>query len=185
MTPAPALAAWPTNTQAAVQLGTNERTIRRWIAAGRLRAEQRPVVGAKPQTVIDPEDVARVRAEREREKPVVIADPDRMPDAMPHVRIGGEVARVEPFGSPAWLKEIAAISAELQTINRQSSSNPKTWLTAKEAALASGLPESWLRDFARDASKTADGMGPQVDIEVLDVGAGRRGGRYRFRRDSL
>ncbi len=54
------------------------------------------------------------------------------------------------------------------------------WLTLDEAAEASGLPRAWLLEYAINGG--AEG-GSRID--VLDVGAGRRGGRFRFRRESL
>ncbi len=56
----PDLSSWPTMAEAAVQLGTNERTIRRWIDTGRLKDARRPAVGRKPLVIVDPDDVDRL-----------------------------------------------------------------------------------------------------------------------------
>jgi len=179
--PARDTSTWPTQTEAAVRLATNERTIRRFIAAGRLRAEKRPVVGAKPQTVIDPADVARVRAEREREKPVVIAAPGRDHDTdhdTYHDR--SEVTRIEP--AAAALAELFAGAARALA-DAQAKPVRATWLTLAEAAEASGLPESWLREYAKRCLDD-ETRGAGLQCGVLDVGK-RKGGRWRFRRDSL
>lgn len=177
--PAPDLSAWPTQTEAAVRLATNERTIRRFIAAGRLRAEKRPVVGAKPQTVIDPEDVARVRAEREREKPVVIEsghEPDRMPDAMPDVRTGTELSRIEP--AAAALAELFAGAARALAAAQQVPvpTLPGPFVSLAEAVTLSGMPASWLIAQAKAGAPWA-----------VNIGQGKKA-FWRFsiaRRDSL
>jgi hypothetical protein len=170
MTAAPDLSAWPTQTEAAVQLGTNERTIRRWIEAGRLRAGKRPVAGAKPQTVIDPDSIKRLQAERERGKPVVmpapeatIRDPDNLPHAMPDVRINGELARIDPFAGLA--AHLAKLAAYYPT---PPPTLPGPFISLEEAAAISGMPKSWLLAQAKAGVPWA-----------INISTGKRA-RWRF-----
>lgn len=52
--------------EASAELGVGERMIERWVEAGRLRGERMRGIG--PRLFIVPEDVARLKAEREARK---------------------------------------------------------------------------------------------------------------------
>jgi excisionase family DNA binding protein len=163
MSPVPAPASWPTQTEAAMLLGTGERTIRRWIDAGRLKSALRPAPGRKPVVVVDPEDVEKLRVERQ--PPALIQDyasaasndtgvpaiREQMPDAIARLAEALAAFRPEP-AAPAL----------------------KPWLTLEEAALFSGLPKSFLLTQAKTGKYK-----PAVDV------GRRKGGRWRFRRDLL
>ena len=171
----PDLSSWPTHTEAAQRLGTNERTIHRWIASGRLKRAYRPATGRKPIVVVDPADVEQIR--KERLPPVVLTgDPD---GSMQHVRMVSESgpAAVErrpsdqrgadgdPFaGLAAHLARLAAAFPTAQ---------PKPWLTLDEAAEYSGLPRAWLIAQARSGA-----------LRAVNVGQGRKE-FWRFNREAL
>ena len=52
--------------EASAELGVGERMIERWVEDGRLRGERMRGIG--PRLFIVPEDVARLKAEREARK---------------------------------------------------------------------------------------------------------------------
>ncbi|HEX4138341.1 MAG TPA: hypothetical protein VHY84_27270 [Bryobacteraceae bacterium] len=159
---------WPTLTEAAVVLGTNERTIRRWIEAKRLQAGTRPVVGRKPLTIIEPEGVERMRFERM--PPVLLRDEGRAasndaahPDSMalaPHVP--ENAGHLQHF-----------LAGVLQGYPVQ---RPKPWLNLDEAAEFSGLPRGWLLARAR--------LGAQGAVIAINVGTEKQP-RWRFNREAL
>lgn len=167
----PDLSSWPTHTEAAQRLGTNERTIHRWIAAGRLTRAYRPATGRKPIVVVDPADLEQIR--RERLPPVVMAgDPD---GSMQHVRMvsESEPAAVErhrgPDGDPfaGLAAHLARLAAAFPT------PQPKPWLTLDEAAEYSGLPRAWLIAQARSGA-----------LRAVNVGQGTKE-FWRFNREGL
>lgn len=148
--------AWPSQTEAAVQLGTNERTIRRYIASGRLRSAKRPVVGAKPQTVIHPDDIARVRQEQERE-------PARMELELP---------RIEPAASA--LAELFAGAARALA-DAKAKPVPTLFLNLDQAAEASGLPRRLLLKlihtpgYLKAAHHSGEWYVRRADLEALEL----------------
>jgi excisionase family DNA binding protein len=153
---------WPTQTEAAVQLGTNERTIRRWIESGRLKSSTRPVVGRKPATIVDPEDVERLREERH---PVVLVE-----------KAEKSLQRMAADPAIPDTQVMAAFKAAI----RETPKEPKPWLTLKEAAEYSGLPAAWLLKNAR-----MSGLGIDNGVVVaMDVGSGKRA-VWRFSRNAL
>lgn len=168
--PIPDTSNWPTQTQAAAVLGTNERTIRRWIESGRLHSSSRPAVGRKPLTIVDPEDVERIRLERL--PPVVLRDQGEAasnhtahPDSMaigPHIPAAG-----------ASLQHFLAGVLQAYPVSR-----PKSWLTLDEAAEVSGLPKAWLLAQARA------GEAAHPSVVAVDVGTEKQS-RWRFNRDAL
>lgn len=177
-TPAPDTSTWPTQTQAAVQLGTNERTIRRWIEAGRLKTALRPAVGRKPLVIVDPADVARVRIERQ---PAVQIEPSRTgidpglidPAPGPDTR---QVVRAVDYNQrdPITGADASVVTALLKAMFAAASAAvPKPWLTTAEAVEYSGLPKAWLLEQARKGK-----------IRAVNVGSGSRE-RWRFNREAL
>ena len=163
----PDLSSWPTHTEAAQRLGTNERTIHRWIASGRLTRAYRPATGRKPIVVVDPADLEQIR--RERLPPVVLTgDHDGRTQ---HVQMLSESVEVErargadPFaGLAAHLARLAAAFPTAQ---------PKPWLTLDEAAEYSGLPRAWLIAQARSGA-----------LRAVNVGQGTKE-FWRFNREGL
>lgn len=55
------------------------------------------------------------------------------------------------------------------------------WLTLRQATVYSGMPKSWLVDFAENAPAHK----VTSPVRVRDLGKGARGGRWRFHRESL
>ena len=180
-TPAPDTSTWPTQTEAAVQLATNERTIRRWIEAGRLKTALRPAVGRKPLVIVDPADVARVRSERQ---PAVVVDTDieRLGIARPGpLGAVGDPDTPQPVRALAYNQRDpitgadASVAAALlkAMFAAASAAVPKPWLTTAEAVEYSGLPKAWLLEQARKGN-----------IPAINVGSGSRE-RWRFNREAL
>ena len=168
---APDTSAWPTHTEAATQLGTDERTIRRWIESGRLKSSRRSRPGSKPVVIIDPETIARVRAERRT--PIVLNGQESETTAsdsgsMPLARIAPDAR--DPFAG------LAAHLAGLATFAAHYPAPSKPWLTLDEAVEYSGLTRGWLLNEAEAG---------QGSIEIRDMGKHTRGGRWRFLRDDL
>ena len=164
----PDLSSWPTHTEAAAQLATNERTIRRWIEAGRLKAAYRPAAGRKPIAVVDPADIERLRTERQPVLLVEAVQTSTNPDSMPDVRIApapGSPRGGDPFaGLAAHLARLAAAFPAAQ---------PKPWLTLSEAEAYSGLPRAWLIAQARSGA-----------LRAVNVGQGTKE-FWRFNREGL
>jgi excisionase family DNA binding protein len=180
----PDLSSWPTHTEAAARLATNERTIRRWIESGRLKAAYRPATGRKPIAVVDPEDVERLRSERQQVvvvettpmqiSPMKIAPDFSESDARavgPHLigvpadQAAALVRSADPFaGLAAHLTRLAAAFPTPQ---------PKPWLGLAEAAEYSGLPRDWLLAQARAGA-----------LRAVKVGKGSRD-RWKFNREAL
>jgi hypothetical protein len=169
---------WPTATEAAVQLGTNERTIRRFIASRRLGAAKRPVVGAKPQTVVDPADVERVRAERAA--PVVIAAPHETA-AEPSVGDPAPSAadRVAALAARPEVSDALVMAAFKAALYERPVPAPQTpFLTLSQAEAVSGLPKRLLARLVRDGRLPAlryAGVAyvRRADLEALEVGTAK------------
>jgi hypothetical protein len=144
--PAPArdTSAWPTQTEAAVQLATNERTIRRWIEAGRLRCATRPVTGRKPVTIVDPAGIARVR--EERRAPVVVlgqAEPREQPEPVSETALA--------FRDPD-ARDWAFI---VERAREYAAPRPKPFLALAEASDYAGLPKRFLARLIRGGALPA------------------------------
>jgi hypothetical protein len=172
---------WPTLTEAAVRLGSNERTIRRWIDGGQLRAASRPIPGRKPATIVNPDDIERVRAER-RQAVTVTPDIEAAPSA------SNDPA--EP-AAPALALQTAALKPMLQlfaAIQAGRALDQKPWLTLDEAAEASGLPKAWLLAQARKDWRTFRLPGDtdaQADcVRAINVGSEKHC-VWRFSRAAL
>jgi hypothetical protein len=157
---------WPTLTQAAARLGSNERTIRRWIESGRLKASTRTKPGSKPITIIDPGGIEQLRLERL--PPVVLQDDTVHPDSTALVHAPGSMA-------PAVTVD-EHFARLIETIVRAREADAKPWLTLEEASVYSGLTRKWLLE------QTAS---PKRVVAVRDMGKYARGGRWRFNRKDL
>jgi hypothetical protein len=171
---------WPTQTEAAIQLGTGERTIRRWMDAGRLKSALRPVLGRKPLVIVDPEDVAKLRLERQ--PTVVVVREDNNPPANPtetsHDEYFIESREIAPRGRDPF----AGLAAHLAKLATLYPPTPKPWLTLKEAAEFSGLPQSFLLEMALsgvDALRPGGGAVIAVNVGTL------KQARWRFNREAL
>ncbi len=168
--PAPAInkAHWPTQTEAAVQLGTNERTIRRWIEAGRLHSAIRHIAGRKPATIIDPEDIERVRDERQPPE-VLHTDSDVRTSLINDVSsIPGNaaLARTEPAAMALAAMFSNALKALLPP---PAPAAPKLFLDLDAAAEYSGLPKRFLSRLVRDGKLPAMQHAGVVYIKRADL----------------
>lgn len=162
---------WPTLTQAAVLLATNERTIRRWIDAGRLRSDTRAAAGRKPLVIVDPQGVEKLRGERQTSV-VVVREDNNLPadsDMRQPARIGP--AAVGPHVPP----EAAALQHFLAGVIHAFPVR-RPWLTLDEASEYSGLPKRWLMEQAL--------LGEKAFVLAIDVGTEKQP-RWRFSRRSL
>jgi hypothetical protein len=158
---------WPTQTEAAAQLATNERTIRRWIGSGRLRGAFRPAVGRKPIAIVDPAGVERLRTERRQ---VVVVE---------HVAPEPSDSDARRAVGPHLPEQGAAFQHFLASIlQAYPVRHPKSWLTLDEAAEASGLPKAWLLAQARLGEASAK------CVMAINVGSERRV-LWRFNREAL
>ena len=179
--PQPDLSSWPTHTEAAAQLATNERTIRRWIQADRLKAGYRPAAGRKPVAVVDPADVERLRGERKTVVIVETAAPENSDPAERRRAVGpylnGRVDTPEPgtaLDRSRSSDPFAGLAAHLARIAAAfPAPQPKPWLGLAEAAEYSGLPRAWLIAQARSGA-----------LRAVNVGQGTRE-RWRFNREAL
>jgi len=169
MTPSVDRVNWPTMAEAAVRLGTNERTIRRWIDAGKLRPEERPAPGRKPLVIVDPEDVGRLQAERQ---PPVVMREER---AGSNDTANPNSMALAPFvpANAASLQHFLAGVSHAYPVSRT-----KPWLTLDEAAEFSGLPRGWLLAQARRGEASVP------SVMAINVGTEKQP-RWRFNREAL
>jgi hypothetical protein len=156
---------WPTITAAATQLGTGERTVRRWIESGRIKTAERPAPGRKPFVICDPEDIARVREELTPVllRPEAAADPPVSNDTGEQP-VNSALARKDQFSQ---FDQFARLVVSIQNARVET----RPWLTIEEASKASGLSETYLLARAREGWAAA-------------VKGGRKGS-WRFNREGL
>lgn len=178
----PDLSSWPTHTEAAQRLGTNERTIHRWITSGRLRRAYRPAIGRKPIVIVDPADVERLRKERQQVVVVETAPMQTIPENPGLISPGiarraenADLARqspglIGPGGDPfaGLAAHLARLAAAFPT------PQPKPWLGLAEASEYSGLPRAWLIAQARAGA-----------LRAVNVAANGTRERWRFNREAL
>jgi hypothetical protein len=148
---------WLTKAEAQAMLGVSERTIETWIGEQRLGSRPEPRPGKRPLTMVDGDDVERIRAERN--KGAII----RTPPA------STEIAPV----SPAAPNELLALALRMMARDAESRTAIRPWLNLEEAAEYSGLPKSFLLALAVHGTLLA-----------LNVGTERQK-RWRFNRAAL
>jgi excisionase family DNA binding protein len=146
---------WLTKLEAMAMLGVSERTIETWIGEQRLGSRPEPRPGKRPLTMVDGDDVERIRAERN--KGAIIRTPPASTE-------------IDPV-PPAPGDQVLALALRMigPALERE---RPKEWLTVEEAAEYSGLPEAFLLRAARRGR-----------VIALDVGKGRRD--WRILREDL
>jgi|SRR5579884_330049 len=123
------LSQWPTIAEAAAALQTSSRSIERRIAAGEIEARHRPRPGRKPETVCNPADIERLKPQ---------------PFVMPETAANGALTKAEKIPAAGALDLIAAAIAGAHHTGPPA----RTWLTAAEAAEASGLSIRLLKRLA-------------------------------------
>jgi excisionase family DNA binding protein len=138
------LESWPTETEAAAQLGTSAKTIARYASQGKIEVRKRPRPGKKPENICNPRDVDRLR-------PVahVMPDTGTQDDALSDEFVEGakNVLALRPKPQPetaAFLDFIRTIATAIET-QRRIVQMPTLWLTLKEAAELSGLSKNYLK----------------------------------------
>jgi excisionase family DNA binding protein len=149
-------APWLTKTEASKQLGVSERTIENYIAQNHLstRPEQRR--GKRPITLIDPDDVARILAERNRGA--------ILPKEAVSAEHGTQLARINDFAGAflAGIRDaVHAVPSPLST--------PRAFLTLAAAAEYSGLPAGLLRRFIRRGELPCVRYGRDVYVKTRDL----------------
>jgi hypothetical protein len=157
---------WITKQDAAQVIGVSTKAIERWAQEKQIQvARWKGPAGGPTRVVCHPADVARIaRARNPGTETFVIPAPKEQPVK------NGTIATRQPTGDQ-FLQALASALGSPQISQRGPAA---LWLTLQEAVGYSGLPEATLRDLI------ASGRLP-----VLDVGKGRRGGRYRIRQVDL
>jgi excisionase family DNA binding protein len=130
------LSDWPSETEAARQLGVSWRTLIRRCEAGELERQMRPRPGKKPEPVINPRDVERLLAK----KPMVMRS-DMVPSPAP----GQETAVVPVFA--AVLDRLAGVLEKFAPAARRAPASD--WMTPAEAGRYVGLSEGLIRRLIR------------------------------------
>jgi excisionase family DNA binding protein len=117
------LAHWPDKYAAAATLGLSPRSVERLIQQKKIRVKHRPILGRKPLTVLNPEDVERIKAEV---LPPVPAPAKAGTALVPHrpVKAADMLAALTPPRVPL---------------------DKKLYLTVREASEYAGLPQSYIR----------------------------------------
>ena len=187
MTPNPSIDEWLPKAAAAKLLGVSDRQLARRAAEGLIRkttADKDP--GERVARVLysgaDILALASGRPNRYQTPAVELAtattdvEPVRLPPARAlSVLPAGTTRDVVPTGQVDPWRDLAALLANLDAHRRDyPEKQPKPWLTLEEAAEYSGLPASWLRARAEDAS-----------IQAVNVGSGTIKKLWRFNRDGL
>lgn len=154
---------------AARAIGKSERTLEQYVHDGRIAVRYENTTRGRT-AIFERADVERLKAE--------LAVPQVRAVAAPQSSVA--TATVQREANPPRL-DTAVRGAEdfielVRTIRDAQPPPLLPWLTLDQASEASGLPKAFLSQAAIDGSDLFD---------VLDVGAGRRGGRFRFRRESL
>lgn len=125
--PAPDLSQWLTKSQAAEQLRTSISTIERMIQRRELESTHRPQPGRKPETVVSPADIARMRP--------LVATPAFL--TAPQTQ---ELAAIAPTPAAAIAPLLAAFSQAFTQPRI-----PQRYMTLEEASEATGLSVRYLR----------------------------------------
>lgn len=148
---------WHDKHQASTLTGMSVKTIERLAAKGEIQQAERPRPGLRPATVYNPDDIGRIKAERE---PGAFLMPQTAP---PVSQPGAMVPAAAPVNWGTWLERFApAPPPQPPTIRR--------FLTIAEAAEASGLSMNFLRHAIKTASLPAvrDGRTWKVRRDDLD-----------------
>jgi excisionase family DNA binding protein len=142
---------WPTLAEATSKTGISERSFHRLIANNRIRREYRREPGKKPVIVLDPEVLESYVLSLRTVHP--IAAPESLPAKVT------QPAKVPQADMAALLSALAAPPVPLRD---------KFYLTLKEAATLSGLPQAYL------LRKIREGAIPAVKVPT-----------WRIRREAL
>lgn len=160
------LSDWLTKQQVSDALSVSEKTIERYVKAKKLRTRTRREKGQRPVLVYDPAMVQQLIQERNDAN----ADADIIDIPLP---LPAPVdSKDKPLG-PSLPPQLAMLVAAIETSRTATVAiDKKLFLTPHEAALFSGLPESYLRRLISagklKAMKTGSGWRiPRAAIEAL------------------
>src|SRR4051794_22390329 len=114
---------WPDKHAAAATLGLSLRSVERLISQKKIRVKHRPILGRKPLTILNPEDIERIKAE-----------------VLPPVPAPGKTgSALVPHRPVKAADMLAALTPPRVPLDK------KLFLTLREASEFSGLPQTYLR----------------------------------------
>ena len=116
-------ASWPDKHAAAATLGLSFRSVERLIEQKKIHIKHRPILGRKPLTILNPEDVDRIKAEV-------------LPPVPAPAKTGSVLVPHRPVKAADML---AALTPPRVPLDK------KLFLTLREASEFSGLPQSYIR----------------------------------------
>ncbi len=144
------LSSWPTKGEVVAQIGISERSLERLIQKKQVRRGYRRVPGRRSLAVLHPDDIEKLKQE------TLLPLPDSPT---------GSKATLLPVARQA---TVANLLAALAVNGTQVPLHRKLYLSVKEAAKYSGLPQAYLRRLIGDGTLTA-----------------LKAGGYRIRRSDL
>lgn len=155
---------WITKQDAAQAIGVHTKQIERLGQEGKLQVRKwkRPT-GGTPIVVCHPKDVERLARERNPENGAFLVPALKEP-----ADNGAQAVAVRP-SVEQFLDALAAAVKTRETMSETSEIRLPLWLTLQQAVDYSGLPKATL------VHMIATG-----ELKARDVGAGRRGGRWRI-----
>lgn len=128
---------WPTETEAAAQLGTSVKTISRYAAAGKIEMRKRPREGKKPENVVNPRDLEKLM-------PAAHVMPAESIPAQ--VKQANGIVRQQSHEAAVFFSFIQTIATAIQTMQPAAVQAPRPWLSIGEAAAYSGLSANFIHD---------------------------------------
>jgi excisionase family DNA binding protein len=142
---------WPTLQEVHERTGISDRTLHRKINDGTLRKANRNLPGRKPVVVIDPQDAAALEATTL--KPIPVSN-----GTLPATRQNGKMPD----------SDILPLLAKLTEALEK-----KLFLSLKEAARYSGLPQSYLQRRIKEGTLSAKKIGGwrirRNDLETMTL----------------
>jgi hypothetical protein len=150
---------WQTKFDVVKALGLSERTLERKIAEGTIRREFRNVPGRKPISILHPDNVAKLKTETLEAIPAPkreIAKATAQPDLAAFLAALTEVLKLG-LTPPQITHQARPQLARVPVQN-------KLYLSLKEAADFSGLPQAYL------LRKIKDGAIPAVKVPAWRIG---------------
>lgn len=167
---------WPTEAQAAAQLGVTVRSIGRYAEKGRIEIRKRQREGKKAENVCNPRDIEKLLPAAHVMPEESVLDP-------PATK-GTAIAQLRPSlsGPPNLASEfialIHALAAALQADHAAAKPRLALWLSLEEAASFSGLSVSYIRDSLVASHQYQEGQ------NLIGIRGGPRGA-WRINRGSL
>lgn len=151
---APDLSTWPTKQETAKILNVSTKTVEKFATDGKLQQAKRPQTGKPAVNVYHPGDIERLRQERQPPAYVVPAN-GAASEASQKTSHTSEALALS--GGHALIRALADGLRE----HFESRSEPRLFLSIKEAAAFSNLPQTliqkWIREGKLQALKTGRG----------------------------